>query len=313
MPTGTVILLGAIAGATIFIGLPVARIPNISVNVRAFLSMLATGVLLFLLVDVTKNMVGPVEDAFAGAKLHQASSSYLGATILLMMMLLGLGVGLVGIIYLTRNVGRYFKSTSATTNGGTPAIATNNVALVGTSRNALTATKAQPTIVNAPVAAVAATASSVRPELAPQTLSVVIATGIGVHNLAEGLAIGQSASSGAIQLAILLIIGFALHNMTEGFGIAGPLTGKPVSWRFLGMLGLIGGGPTFVGTVLGINFHSNVFFVFCLAFAAGAIIYVIMELLGMARRFATETVVAGLLSGFVLGLLTDMILHAAGA
>ena len=73
--------------------------------------------------------------------------------------------------------------------------------------------------------------------MSPYTLALLIATGIGLHNFAEGLAIGQSAATGALQLAMVLIIGFGLHNMTEGFGIAGPLTSQPVSWKFIALLG----------------------------------------------------------------------------
>src|SRR5207244_9318247 len=84
-------------------------------------------------------------------------------------------------------------------------------------------------------------------------LAVLIATGIGLHNFSEGLAIGQSAAKGEISLAVLLVIGFGLHNSTEGFGIVAPLATEPVrpSWRFLLLLGLTGGGPTFFGTVVG--------------------------------------------------------------
>jgi ZIP family zinc transporter len=87
--------------------------------------------------------------------------------------------------------------------------------------------------------------------------------------------------------------------MTEGFGIAGPLTGQSVSWKFIVLAGLIGGGPTFLGTIVGIVFHSPQVFLFCLALAAGAIIYVVAELLGVAKRFKSpEIVMWGLLVGF---------------
>src|SRR5205823_1041013 len=76
------------------------------------------------------------------------------------------------------------------------------------------------------------TAVSEKGELSSYALALLIATGIGLHNFSEGLAIGQSAAVGELQLALVLIIGFGLHNMTEGFGIAGPLTGQPVSWKF---------------------------------------------------------------------------------
>src|SRR5207244_9855305 len=88
---------------------------------------------------------------------------------------------------------------------------------------------------------------------AAERLAILIAIGIGLHNFSEGLAIGQSAAKGEVSLAMLLVIGFGLHNSTEGFGIVAPLATEPVrpSWRFLLLLGLTGGGPTFFGTVVG--------------------------------------------------------------
>jgi ZIP family zinc transporter len=114
----------------------------------------------------------------------------------------------------------------------------------------------------------------------------MIAIGIGVHNFSERLAIGQGSREGAIQLAAVLLIGFGLHNLTEGFGIAAPLTiaSRP-SWSFLGLAGLIAGGPTFLGTVLGYSVQSTSVFVLCLALAGGSILYVIAELFHVGRRF----------------------------
>ena len=86
---------------------------------------------------------------------------------------------------------------------------------------------------------------------------LTIAAAIGVHNFAEGLAIGVSARAGAISLATVLIIGFALHNATEGFGIVGPLGDVQPSWRWLGLAGLIGGGPTFLGSIVGYGVTSE--------------------------------------------------------
>ena len=102
--------------------------------------------------------------------------------------------------------------------------------------------------------------------------------------------------------------------MTEGFGIAGPLSGQTVSWKFVVLLGLIGGGPTFLGTVVGIVFTSPQVFILFLALAAGAIVYVVAELLGQAKRFRSpELVMWGLLVGFLLGYATDLIVTYAGA
>src|SRR5205807_8208163 len=136
----------------------------------------------------------------------------------------------------------------------------------------------------------------------PKTLAMMIATGLGLHNLSEGLAIGQSAATGAVAFAVVLVIGFALHNITEGFGIAAPLaldTTMP-SWGFLLTAGLIGGGPTFVGTVVGYAFTSPYIYVLFLALAAGALPYVINEMFHIGRRGHSPAANAwGLLFGFL--------------
>src|SRR4029077_18329638 len=93
--------------------------------------------------------------------------------------------------------------------------------------------------------------------VSPREIAIGTAIGLGLHNFSEGLAIGQSAVTGATSFALILAVGFALHNATEGFGIAAPLTtGTRPTWAFLGLLGLIGGGPTFVGGVIGYSFTS---------------------------------------------------------
>jgi ZIP family zinc transporter len=156
-------------------------------------------------------------------------------------------------------------------------------------------------------------------------LALMIATGIGLHNFAEGLAIGQSAASGELALATLLVIGFGLHNATEGFGIVAPLAGdrseggdaaaaaRP-SWGFLLLLGLIGGGPTFVGTAVGHAFTSEPVSVIFLTLAAGSILYVVIQLIGVAAKARRpELLAAGLTLGLLAGFATDAIVTAAGA
>jgi len=150
---------------------------------------------------------------------------------------------------------------------------------------------------------------------AARWLALLIATGIGLHNFAEGLAIGQSAASGELQLAIALIVGFGLHNMTEGFGIIAPLSGdkERPSWRFLLLLGVIGGGPTFVGTLVGQAWVSTAVSIAFLALAAGAILYVVLQLLTVCRTFGRATLVAwGVTLGLVLGFGTDFLLVGLG-
>ena len=149
-----------------------------------------------------------------------------------------------------------------------------------------------------------------------QVLSLMIATGIGLHNFSEGLAIGQSAASGEISLALMLIIGFGLHNATEGFGIVGPFAASEErpSWGFLVLVGLIGGGPTFFGTLIGQTWVSEALSVAFLALAAGSILYVVVELLDVCRRAGRKRLVAwGLVLGLALGFGTDFVLVAAGA
>jgi ZIP family zinc transporter len=143
-----------------------------------------------------------------------------------------------------------------------------------------------------------------------------------LHNFAEGLAIGQSAASGELALALLLVIGFGLHNATEGFGIVAPLAAdvdeagerRIPSWGFLLALAAIGGGPTFVGTSVGHGFTSEPVSVAFLTLAAGSILYVVAQLLGVAARAKrTDLLGYGLLIGLLAGFLTDAIVTAGGA
>ena len=91
---------------------------------------------------------------------------------------------------------------------------------------------------------------------------------------------------GFFGLALLLIIGFGLHNATEGFGIVAPLAadGERASWAFLALVGIVGGGPTFVGTLIGRSFINDTLFLAFLALAAGSIIFVVIQLLNVADR-----------------------------
>ncbi len=149
----------------------------------------------------------------------------------------------------------------------------------------------------------------------PASMSLMIASGIALHNFGEGLAIGTASHLGAIGLSTVLVIGFALHNATEGFGIVSPLVGatnRP-SWAFLGLMALIGGGPTTVGTLVGWWWSSPTLGIVFLSLAGGSIIFVISQLLFVAGRSRHQTTVfVGITIGLLAGFLTDIVVAIAG-
>lgn len=262
MSQSTAVLLGAIAGATIFLGLPVARIRGLPKVVQGFLNAFATGILVFLLWDILSHGGEPVSKALAAARTGDAVPFGILAAIFAV----GIGAGLLGLVYFNRALFGRLKHDAHTPSA--------------------------------------------------RSLSLAIATGLGLHNMSEGLAIGQSAHTGAIAFAGVLVVGFALHNITEGFGIAAPMTmePKPASWAFLGLAGLIGGGPTFIGTWIGYLASSDYFYVAFLAIAAGALLYVVNELFNLGRRLSTPPAFAwGLLLGFLTAYSTDLVLTFAAA
>ena len=270
------ILLGFVAGATILIGLPVGRARNLSPTLRTFLNGASAGVLLFLLFDILENATAKLEHAVEA--IHAGDGSWVTLTGLGLVYVAGLAVGLVSLLY----VSTYQRARYARRSHGPGAMAISEA--VPDARGAL-------------------------------QLGMSIATGIGLHNFSEGLAIGQAARGGGLSLALLLVIGFALHNATEGFGIVGPLAAKEIraSWGYLLGAGLVAGGPTLLGTVVGTAFASEHVFVLFLTLAAGAIVYVVAELLNLGRKLSWEVTIWGVLAGFVAGLATEMILIAAGA
>ena len=150
----------------------------------------------------------------------------------------------------------------------------------------------------------------------PRSLAMLVAVGIGVHNFAEGLAIGQSARAGALGLLAVLVVGFALHNATEGFGIVAPLASSDTrpSWGYLLLLGVIAGAPTFIGTAVGWAYFSPALSIAFLSIAAGSILYVIIQLLGItARARRTDLVAYGILAGLFAGFATDAVVTLGGA
>ena len=277
MSTTQTLILGAIAGFTIYVGLPIGRLNDVSPKMRAALSAIGTGILVFLFWDVVSHGVEPVESHLEDRK-WAAFAGYAS--------LLGLGfaAGLMSLVYYDN----WLKNKRSTPLVGPGAAAVDEFEHRGWLES-----------------------------LTPgRRLALLIATGIGLHNFGEGLAIGQSAAAGELSLALVLIIGFGLHNTTEGFGIVGPMSGEDErpSWGFLGLMGLIGGGPTFLGTLIGQAWVSPALEVVFFAVAGGSILYVVVQLFEVCRRFSMPTLVAwSLLLGLLLGFGTDWVLVAAGA
>jgi zinc transporter ZupT len=145
------------------------------------------------------------------------------------------------------------------------------------------------------------------------TLAYLIATGIGLHNLGEGLAVGAALAAGEVALGTFLILGFALHNTTEGLAIVAPLGGeskRPSVWHFVG-LGAVAGVPTVLGAWIGGFAFSPAFTTLAFGIAAGAIAQVIWKIgQGMVKRrslqsgFGAAGVALGLLFMYATGLLT---------
>ena len=146
------------------------------------------------------------------------------------------------------------------------------------------------------------------------TLALLVATGIGLHNLGEGVAIGSAYTVGALALGAFLVVGFALHNTTEGLAIVAPIADSSPSWRRLAVLGLIAGAPAVLGAWIGAAAFNASLAAFLFGFGAGAIVQVIVQLAPTLRDDTGRTLhpssVAGLLAGlglmFVTGLLVSV-------
>jgi len=134
-------------------------------------------------------------------------------------------------------------------------------------------------------------------------VSYMIAVGIGLHNLGEGLAIGAAYSLGAVALGATLIIGFTIHNTTEGIAVVAPITRSGASLKHLVALGFIAGAPTIIGTWIGGFAASNLWSLVFLSIGAGAIfqvVYVIVKQMGEDSLKALSSITG--LSGITLGL-----------
>jgi ZIP family zinc transporter len=283
------LILGAIAGFTIFLGLPLAVLQNVSSRKKGFLNAIAIGILVFLIIDVFGHAWDTASSAAAGA--YRGTAPVGEAVMDLFAVFGGIAIGLLGLVlyeakYMTR-----------VTTVVTQKPQTIKRSLEGSSQPLLQ--------------------TQLLEDVNAYRLAMMIAIGIGAHNFSEGLAIGQSYASGSIRLALILIIGFGTHNATEGFGIASPLTSlaKRPSARFLATVGFVGGGPTFLGTLTGsLVGVSNFTYVLFLSIAGGALVYVSMLMYNSGRKQTTNRVLMiGIFVGLCVGFLTDLIVTLGGA
>ncbi|MDE1823365.1 MAG: hypothetical protein KGH50_03500, partial [Candidatus Micrarchaeota archaeon] len=243
---------------------------NVSPRKKAFLNAVAIGILTFLVVDVFSHAWDAVTTAVEDAVAGQAPMSY-GIT-LLITIFAGIAIGLIG---LALYEGKYMKGTAKSE-------ARLEAGMAGKSLS----------------------------DVNRYALATMIAIGIGAHNFSEGLAIGQSYAAGVIGLALLLIIGFGAHNATEGFGILGPIASseKRPPPLFLIKLGLIGGGPTFLGTLVGSLWISPILYVLFLSFAGGALVFVILLMYTVAvKQTSNIMIMTGMFLGLLFGFVTDLI------
>jgi zinc transporter, ZIP family len=280
------VALGAIAGFSIYIGLPLGRVKWADDRVRVGLAMFSVGILAFIFMDVSKHGEAILETALDHFKRDTGSFGHL--LILFGLLAVGFTLGTAGISAAERRLRARRRSPAPIAGGDATAVLAAE----------------QP-------ARVQEGAEDAR-QRALQT-GMVIATAIGLHNFAEGLAIGVSAKAGAVGLATVLIVGFGLHNATEGFGIVGPLGRVRPSWSWLAMAGLIGGGPTLLGTIVGYQVDSQPLELMFYSLAGGAILYVIGEIWTGMRRYGHHTFGLYLIAaGFLVGVATDLLVAYGG-
>jgi zinc transporter, ZIP family len=306
MITPELAALAAISGFTIFLGLPVAIMKRIGASLKGFLNAITIGVLIFILIEVLPEAKNFAEGAMI-------SSSGIGI-VYVVALIAGLGLGIFGLVAYEMRFVKVRQRRNDRNLSSNPSPSKKTTVNLGSAQAAGSLSPSASATATAELTPKPIPAQLLGSEEAKQ-LALTIAIGIGVHNFTEGLAIGQTyITSTTIAISYLLIIGFAIHNSTEGFGIAAPMAGYIPSWRYLTLLGLIGGGPTFVGALIGAVWQTNnLMLTFFLALAAGALIYIIAGMFYVARRqTSNQLFMLGVFLGFLVAYGTDLFLALRG-
>ncbi len=142
-------------------------------------------------------------------------------------------------------------------------------------------------------------------------VAYLVALGIGLHNLAEGLAIGSSFALGRVSLGAFLVVGFMIHNVTEGPAVVAPIAqGERPHFKHFAALGVLAGAPVILGGWIGSLAYSPTIGAVFLAIGVGAILQVDWEIVGIVRRgggrAASATNLLALLIGFLIMYITDL-------
>jgi zinc transporter ZupT len=157
-------------------------------------------------------------------------------------------------------------------------------------------------------------ASTGRSEAAQRvSLAYMIAIGIGLHNLGEGLAIGAAFNVGEIALGAFLVVGFIIQNITEGLGIIAPVLRDRPAVRQLALMGLVGGAPAIAGAWIGGFSPSPTLAVLFLGIGTGAVFEVVYEIAKLIHKDTLKnpaplTVFVGILSGMLLLWVTGLLI-----
>ncbi len=248
------LLLGLLAGITIFLGLPILALNKLKEK-QMILTIFACGILIFLLVEIVAHAFEEIEEEIENAL--EKKISVIPALTTISLFLISLTVMMLAFALFEET---FFKAQK---------------------------TDEQKAFIQA----------------------LLIAISIGVHNLSEGLLIGNSYSQGATRFALFLAIGFAIHNATEGFAIFTPLKITLKNMKKLLALGAIGGLPTLFGAWLGTMFHSVSALIVFSGIASGGLVYVIWQILAHIKegnKIHTTTMLA---AGFVFTALTELFLE----